>query len=384
MTRWKVGDSRSITHRFTREDVVRFFAITGDGNPLHVDAKAARKTAAGGVVVHGMLAATFVSTLIGEHIPGHGALWLSFSVQWREIIRIDDTVRFDAEVRSIRHSTNTMVLGITGTNLNTNLRCLEGEATVMTVEEREDVDSIGSLEGRRVLITGSSGVLGQAVAQQLAAEGARLVLWGRNPERLADVNAKLASHVDSTHAVDLDSTDTIPQALQESLKGGDIYGFVHVAAKVPGLLGLAESGLLGAMAGQWQTNVAAFVQIVQGLLPGMSTGGSIVAVLTQYVIGAPPEKVASYVSAKMALLGVIKSMSVELGPKGIRSNAVSPGMMNTPFSEHLPVRIKQIEAARNPLRRLCEPEDVAQAVNFLLGPRGSFINGVNLPVTGGM
>jgi NAD(P)-dependent dehydrogenase (short-subunit alcohol dehydrogenase family) len=91
----------------------------------------------------------------------------------------------------------------------------------------------------------------------------------------------------------------------------------------------------------------------------------------------------AYISAKMGAWGLIKAMAVELGPKGIRCNAVSPGMINTPYTKDMPLRLKQVEAASNPLRRLCRVEDVAQVVGFLCGPGASFINGVNIPVTGG-
>ena len=133
----------------------------------------------------------------------------------------------------------------------------------------------------------------------------------------------------------------------------------------------------------WQIDVLSFLQIVQSLLPTMENGGSIVAILSQAVFDQPPKKLSAYVAAKSACLALIKSFATEWGHKGIRSNAVSPNIMNTPYSAGMPFRSKQVEEAINPLRRLCQPEDVAEIVVFLLSPQSSYINGANIPVTGG-
>ena len=69
---WRVGDRREITHRFTQEDLEKFADLTGDRNPIHMDGGFASRSAVGAQVVHGMLAASFVSALIGMEIPGRG------------------------------------------------------------------------------------------------------------------------------------------------------------------------------------------------------------------------------------------------------------------------------------------------------------------------
>jgi 3-oxoacyl-[acyl-carrier protein] reductase len=89
----------------------------------------------------------------------------------------------------------------------------------------------------------------------------------------------------------------------------------------------------------------------------------------------------AYVAAKMASWGLMKCYAKELALLGIRCNSVSPGLMETPYSNEISIRAKKIEEATNPMRRICTPKDVARSVVFLA--TSSFINGVNLPVTGG-
>lgn len=382
---WQKGDKRELIHTFSEDDIKRFVQLSGDDNPLHVDAESARKSAAGGVVVHGMLAAAFISTLIGKKIPGPGALWNEFSVKWLNPIRIGDTINFQASVLAVHHSTNILKLAITGTTVNSGKTVLEGTANVMLLDQAKETALDMELSGKRILITGASGVVGAAVADRLLKAGADLVLLGRNGDELqkiADVNRKQGTV--AIVQVDLSQQKQITSIMRDLTDSGNFFSMVHVASPKPNLLSVVDPDNLEELARQWRINVAAFVQIASHITPTMDKGGAVLAVLTQALLTMPPEKMSAYIAAKSALLSLVKSMAVELGPKGVRCVAVSPGMMNTPFSEFAPVSAKKIEAARTPLRRLCTPEDVANSVHFLLGAESSFINGINLPVTGGL
>ena len=134
---WCVGDSRTIEHQFTTNDINSFAKLTGDYNPLHVDHNYAATTATGGQVVHGMLVASFISTLIGMEIPGPGALWNDFQVSWRKIVRIDDTLRFTATVSSINSSLDLIVLEIRGVGVENDELYIDGSAKVMVMSKKK-------------------------------------------------------------------------------------------------------------------------------------------------------------------------------------------------------------------------------------------------------
>jgi 3-oxoacyl-[acyl-carrier protein] reductase len=379
---WSVGDHQSFAHQFTREEVDLFARLTGDKNPIHLDANYARRTPVGDPVVHGMLAASFVSRLVGMHIPGPGALWNSFQINWRRMVRIGDSIRFVVQVSKIHPSTQSMDLEISGVDTTSNEICFEGKGRVM-VMPREETKEPTSNSQKRILVTGATGELGKAICRRLASSGMRLILWGRDRERLSQLASELDRQVVGDYGVDLSDPRAIDGALGQVLRDGDIYGFIHVAAPPLSYVTVDDPKNQDSLEQHWTMGVAAFNRICQGLLRGMKQGGCIVHVLSQYTLDQPPLKMSAYVSAKMAAWGLIRAMAVELGPKGIRCNAVSPGMMNTPYSKDLPIRLKQVEAASNPMRRLCTVEDVAEAVAFLCGPQALFVNGVNLPVTGG-
>ena len=79
---------------------------------------------------------------------------------------------------------------------------------------------------------------------------------------------------------------------------------------------------------------------------------------------------------------LVRALAVELGPHGITSNMIPPGMTVTDFSAHVPLRAKEVEARTNPLRRLPLAEDTAELVGFLARPEAGYLNGLNLPLTG--
>jgi 3-oxoacyl-[acyl-carrier protein] reductase len=379
---WAVGDQRAIVHTFSENEVVAFADLTGDRNPLHVDESFARGTAAGGRVVHGMLAASLVSTLIGERLPGAGALWHAFNVNWRRMIRIGDTLRIEARVTAVQAATRSLELAICGVHVNSGETCLDGTAKVMIMAEQPTIER-STLAGKRALVTGASGEVGQAICRQLAADGCSLVMWGRNGDRLRQVADSLGAAASSSHNVELGDTGAIDSALDNVLGHGPVDILVHAASAPLGYLEFGADGYRAELRSHWAISAAAFGQIAERLLPRMPAGGAIVAVLTQAILDAPPAKMSAYVSGKLAAWGLVKSIAAEFGPKGIRCNALSPGLINSPLTRDLPVRVKQVEAAANPLRRLCTAQDVADAVAYLCGPRADFINGANLPVGGG-
>jgi 3-hydroxybutyryl-CoA dehydratase len=125
-----LGTRVSVTKTFTDEDIRRFVEITGDDNPLHVDDDYAANTRFGGRIIHGMLTASLLSTIVGKHLPGVGGLYLGQQVRFVKPVRPGDTITASAEVVAIRPEKRILTLRTECTNQRGEV-VITGEATVM-------------------------------------------------------------------------------------------------------------------------------------------------------------------------------------------------------------------------------------------------------------
>jgi len=239
------------------------------------------------------------------------------------------------------------------------------------------------LLGNKILVTGASGILGATVCRRLVDEGAELIIWGRNAEKLEKLRKGLSGAVVDVICCDLSDEEAVNKQSNIMFSNNNVDGIVHTAASPLNLTSSADRNNLLELKKHLDIGVVALQQLVTAFMEKRpeKMEGFISVVLTEAVFDAPPANMSAYVAAKMASWGLIKSYAKELGPLGIRCNAVSPGLMETPYSSEISIRAKKIEEASNPMRRICSPDDVAKTILFLA--TSGFINGANLPVTGG-
>jgi len=233
-------------------------------------------------------------------------------------------------------------------------------------------------------VTGAGSGIGRACAHRLAAAGAHVLVVDIDPEAAA----KVATEISGTPVVaDLSKPDFV----RAVPPGTDIVvnnaGFQHVAP-IEEFPPQVFSKILKVM-------VEAPFLLVREVLPGMYERGwgRIVNISSVHGLRASPYKVA-YVTAKHALEGLSKTIALEGAPHGVTSNCVNPAYVRTPLVENQidaqaethgigrDEVIEQIMLAPAAVKRLIEPEEVAELVTYLCGPNGSFITGASLPIDG--
>lgn len=243
------------------------------------------------------------------------------------------------------------------------------------------------LADRVYILTGAARGLGRATADRLVSEGARVVISGRSRGSLDEARSDLG---DSCVVVEADNADpSTPAALIEAAQAtwGRIDGcLVSVGGPATGTVldtpdetwsAAFESVFLGA------------VRIARGVSERLGEGGSIAFVLSSSV-RQPLAGLAISNGLRPGLAMVAKTLADELGPRGIRVNALLPGRVDTERVRELDAAADDPEQARAslsetiPLRRYGRPEEFGAAAAFLLSPAASFISGVMLPVDGGM
>lgn len=222
----------------------------------------------------------------------------------------------------------------------------------------------------RVLVTGGASGIGHAIAERCRADGYEVVVVDRDPGGIT---------------ADLSDPEQTAAALKEVLHGGPVTHLVNnVGAVRPGPVEAQTAQDLNAVV---SLNLRCALQCLQALLPGMRQArfGRIVNVASRAALGK--ERRSVYAATKAGLIGMTRVWALELGADGITANAVGPGPIRTALFDHAnppedPRTSALIEAI--PLRRMGTPEDVAQAVAFLLDRRSGFVTGQTVYVCGGM
>jgi len=245
------------------------------------------------------------------------------------------------------------------------------------------------LGGQAILITGGAGGLGSAMAATLRRAGASVVIHDRQVERGKAVARAVSADGPGTAvrfvAGDLaDLAATRAQVLALDGELGGFAGLVNNAAVVP-LKPIADYAIDEYEAIQRVNAHAAFV-LAQALAPGMARrGGGAIVNVCSITLGGEWTNFVPYVTSKGALLGMTRALARELGPAGIRVNAISPGAIPTDAEKVHPdpAGYARWVLERQSLKFRGTPADVAEAVLFLLSPRSRFVTGQTLDVNGG-
>lgn len=244
-----------------------------------------------------------------------------------------------------------------------------------------------SLRGRTAIITGSTSGIGAAIALKLAAEGARVVVSGRDPVRGAKVVADIRAVGGAAHfiAVDLASGygDIRRFAAEASVVlGGAVDILVNNAGIYPATAteDLADIDLDRMLA----INVRAPHVLTGALAPGMAERGhGVIVNIGSWMARTGNPFAAMYSATKAAGEQLTRSWAAEFGPRGVRVNTVAPGATLTPGNEASRSVLDTMTAA-TPAGVVIRPADIAQAVAFLASDAASMIHGIVLDVDGGI
>lgn len=240
-----------------------------------------------------------------------------------------------------------------------------------------DVEHLLSLAGETVLVTGASGNIGRGIAKRLAEAGAALIVHYQRDEASA---LELAGHIGAQGVVQADLRDAA--AVDAMFEAGQPSMVVNNAAAQP-VQALADIG-----ADDWRDVLGANLDgpflVTQRAARAWGEGGGAIVNVASIEGSDPAVGHAHYATSKAGLIMFTRAAAIEYGPRNIRVNCVSPGLIERDgLADEWPDGVARWRE-RAPLGRLGTPKDVADAVLFLLSPAARWISGTNLVVDGGM
>jgi NAD(P)-dependent dehydrogenase (short-subunit alcohol dehydrogenase family) len=245
-----------------------------------------------------------------------------------------------------------------------------------------------TLGGKVALVTGANRGIGRAVARRLAADGASVAVTARDPASLSDTLADLASVGARALAVALDVT-TVPM-IASAVDEIEVHlGPIDILVNNAGMQRLRPA--LQVSEDDWDavlsTNLRGAFFVAQAVGRGMIARGHgrIVNVASMAAFKTNPER-SAYNASKAGLIAVTRSLAFEWGALGLRVNAIAPTFVETELAGQWLNRpgVRERAEAAVPIGRLPTPEEVADAVAWLVSPAAEAINGVILPVDGGV
>jgi 3-oxoacyl-[acyl-carrier protein] reductase/2-[hydroxy(phenyl)methyl]-succinyl-CoA dehydrogenase BbsD subunit len=243
---------------------------------------------------------------------------------------------------------------------------------------------MGSQTGKVALITGSASGMGKKTAQRLAEQGARVVINDIVPEKVEQTVEEFRSKGFEVLGMVADICD---RAAVEEMVAGTVERFGSLDILVNNA-GMEKAGALRNLSEKdWDITVnvnlkGAFLcsQAVHGHMVGKGWG-RIVNIASRAWLGGPGQ--APYASAKAGLVGLTRTLALELGRKGVTVNCIAPGLIHTPMWDELPEKNRLAFLAKQPTGKIGQDDDIANTILFFLDDEASFITGQVFYVCGG-
>jgi NAD(P)-dependent dehydrogenase (short-subunit alcohol dehydrogenase family) len=245
------------------------------------------------------------------------------------------------------------------------------------------------LDGRVALVTGAASGIGFACAQLLAARGASVALFDINVEQ-GTARAKQIGTGAEFFATDVASEDSVAASIKSVV---DLFGRLDILVNCAAIQIMGT--LLETSSETWdrlhQVNLKGVFLCCKAAMPHLQASGAGAVVNISSILGvvADPDLTA-YGAMKGGVIALTKSMALAYGPSGVRVNCICPGDVNTPMVAAYfdnapdPAALRAEVNSKYALRRIAEPEEVAEVVAFLASPSASFMTGTILIVDGGL
>jgi NAD(P)-dependent dehydrogenase (short-subunit alcohol dehydrogenase family)/acyl dehydratase len=386
----RTGLKVSYEREITEEDVLSFARLSGDSNPLHVDADYARESNYRGRIVHGAFQVGLASALLGMHLPGKNVLLGSINSRFPSPLYFPTRAKISGEITSwnlqtlggqlkvvVQEAESLQPTAEISMGFTLHERSTDGGAGPRREPLKSDARKSNGDQRKLVVVTGASGGLGNALVSALANDYRLLALVNTQP--LPEDLGALPNV--SELRIDL-SNPGLEDNLLAVLGSRSVYGVVHAAWP-----GAPRGSLLQAdqeaIRNQVDFGTTLTVRLAKLLFEHVDAdGGRFIAIGSTAGSFKPYLPLGVYSLAKACLENTIRLLAPELARKQITINAACPSFVPVGINKQADQRKVMQESAGIPMGRVCQPEDVVGMIRYLLSPEASFVSGQVLALTG--
>jgi len=377
--------------KITDNKIKLFKKITLDKNPIHENQNLAKKFGFKGPIAHGMLAGSLLSNIIGNKIPGAGALWTDCNIAFSKPVFKNDILSFESKILKISYSTLTLVLLVNVYNQNKD-KVLNAYSTVKFPKNflKKIKKNNHNIYKKKVikkqlkpliLIIGASSDLGLEISNKLIKKKKKLLVTYNSGKK------KLGKKVINNKSVKI-----LKLNLKKNKEINKLKKVINNKYSIEGIV-FASSGEMKIKSiektsqkdiqDEFNIQTIGLFNIVKSLDKELQKNCSIVVIGSDVVFGKPPSKMLIYNIAKNSLLGLTKSLAVELGYRGIRVNMISPGIFEGKSSLNFPLISKEKYKVESTLNKIASPKNISTLIEFLLSNKSSHLTGTNIRVNAG-
>ena len=387
-----VGKETVIKKKIIKKDIINFSKLSGDTNPIHINQNYAKKMGFGKLVAHGMLTESFISSIIGNKLPGPGSLWAEKQIKFLKIVRENDIITFKSKITEIHEKNNLAVIDIKAYNQfkelvfdSLNKVILSQDIKIKALKKNNQIfvgKKLIKVRKKLAIILGASGGIGIAVTNKLLKKKFNVIALYRSDntelKKLSKINKNL--HI---HNLDLNNKSSIIEFIKIIKKNYPTHFINCYSPKIyPVNFDKITNEDFDHYFDKSLKNI--FLLIKECVKRFKVIGEGNIIDITSVFLKLPEINFLPYITFKGSMTALIKSLSVELAIHNIRANSVMAGVTDTQQISDMSKKQKLLIAAKTPLQRIAIPSDIADAVYFLTSKESKFITGSMIDVNGGI